>query len=59
MNVIWIVSMKGDKSKESTILCCFDDEDAANALCDTLKASPATKDVDFFVDDFFLIEVAK
>lgn len=58
MNVIWIVSMKGKGSRESAILCCFDDEDAANALCDTLNASDAGGSCDFYVDDSALIKVA-
>lgn len=57
MNKIWILHMEGKTSEEPAILCCFDDENAANALCDALNNSVAGKDSTFFVDDFALIKV--
>ncbi len=58
MNVIWVVHMEGRKSKKWAILCCFDNESAANALCDRLNATDAAADIAFYVDDFPLIRVA-
>ncbi len=58
MSITWIVHMEGKKSDKSAILCCFDNEEAANALCDRLNASDAAATVAFYVDDFPLIKVA-
>ena len=58
MSVIWIVHMEGKKSDKTAILCCFDNESAANVLCDRLNAMDAAEDIIFYVDDFPLIKVA-
>lgn len=55
MTGIWIVHMQGQKSGKSAILCCFTEEEAANALHEQLINSSEIKDVDFYVDDFPLI----